>query len=154
MKGESYVEVLGGLEVKVKASETWLAKKKVLFRQGNAPPQTSMKVMAKMNELCYKLVLHSLYPKYISSSMTIIYSKARRNESVVKKNHSSNEEVKIETGCYFLEFIEKFEHLWAKWMWKKTIVEKFSQKTACPRIMDKILRTELLSFPVVVINVI
>ncbi|GFY03386.1 mariner transposase [Trichonephila clavipes] len=55
---EYYMVFLDQLNEKIKKKCTQMQKKKVLFHQGNAPCDKSMKMMVKLDELLFELLSH------------------------------------------------------------------------------------------------
>ncbi|XP_054729335.1 histone-lysine N-methyltransferase SETMAR-like [Anastrepha obliqua] len=97
--GEYYASLLDRLNDETKKQRPHLAKKKVLFHQGNAPAHKSTIVMAKLHELHYKLLPHPPYFPDLAPSDYWLFPNLKR--WLQGKIFRSNEEVEWETNSYF-----------------------------------------------------
>ena len=77
----------------------YLAKKKVLFHQDNAPVRTSVIAMAKINELKFKLLPRAPYP--IDSAPLDYFLFPNLKKCVGSKGFANNEEVVSTVDGYF-----------------------------------------------------
>ncbi len=76
LNGEYYAGLLQCLNEEIKEKHSHLVKKKVFFQCDNAPTHTSVIVMSKIHDLCFKLLSHPPYlpdlapsDYYLSSSL-------------------------------------------------------------------------------------
>ena len=76
-----------------------MKKKKVLFHQDNVPCHKLITTMAKLHELHFELLLHSLYSPDLTPSNYWLFVDLKRIPQ--GKRFSSNEEVISETEAYF-----------------------------------------------------
>ena len=65
---EYYANLLHRFSDEIKKKRPYLAIKKVLFHQDNAPVHTSVIAMAKINDLKFKLLPHAPYPPDLAPS--------------------------------------------------------------------------------------
>ena len=95
-----------------------MKKKRIIFHQDNAPCHKSMKTMAKLSKLGYKLLLHPPYSPDLAPGDYWLF--ADLEKMLQGKIFGSNEEVIAETEAYFeakdksfyKHGIEKLEKRW------------------------------------------
>lgn len=75
---------------------------KVLFHQDNAPTQTTMKAMTKLNELNYKF-FHRLW-YYLDLSPSDYYLFPNLKRWLQRKRFASDENVECDTDAHFSAF--------------------------------------------------
>ena len=101
MNGEYHANLLQHLSDEIKKKRLHLAKKKVLFHQDNAPIHTSVIVMAKINELKFKLLPHATYLPHLASSDYFIFPNLKK--CLGGQRFANNEEVESAVNSYFEE---------------------------------------------------
>jgi len=97
--GEYYAELLDKLNDEIKKKRLHMAKKKVLYHHDNAPSHTSLKAMAKLDQLRFELVAHPPYSPDLAPSDYYLFPNLKR--WLQGKRFTSNEEVIAETEAYF-----------------------------------------------------
>lgn len=118
--GDYYVALLDRLNDEIKKKRPHMTKKKVLFHHDNAPAHSSLKAMAKLNELRYELLPHPPYSPDLAPSDYYLFPNLKR--WLQGKRFYSNEEVEFETDAYFeglgadhyKKGIEMLEDRWMK----------------------------------------
>ena len=76
-----------------------MKKKKMLFRQDNAPCYKSITTIAKLHELHFKLLSYAPYSSDLDPSDYWLFADLKR--MLQGKRFGSNEEVILETEAYF-----------------------------------------------------
>lgn len=99
--GEYYAALLDKLNDEIKHKRPHLAKKKVLYHQDNAPSHTSLKAMAKLDQLRFQLVAHPPYSPDLAPSDYYLFPNLKR--WLQGKRFRSNEEVISEVEAYFAD---------------------------------------------------
>ena len=98
INSKRYIGQLMRLKNKIGEKRLQMKKKKVLFHQDNAPCQKSLAIMAKLNELSFKLLLYPPYSPDLAPSD--YYLLADLKKMLQGKRFYSNEEVITETNAY------------------------------------------------------
>lgn len=94
--GEYYAALLDKLNDGMKKKQPYMTKKKVLYHHDNAPLQTALKAMAKLDQLRFEFVAHPPYsPNLVPSDYYLFPNGGSR------KRFTSNEKVIAETEAYF-----------------------------------------------------
>ena len=106
INSDYYMALLDRLSAEIKNKRPHMQKKKVLFHQDKAPCHKSMKMMVKMNELSFELLLHPPYSLDLAPSNYWILADLK--EMLQGKRFSSKEEVIAETEAYFKSKDESF----------------------------------------------
>jgi len=96
------------------------AKKKVFFHHDNVPAHTSVLAKAKLVELGYKLLPHSLYSPDLAPCDFFLFPNLKK--SLAGQKFVSNEEVVAAIEAYFADLektyfsdgLKKLEHRWVK----------------------------------------
>ena len=91
--------LLNQSSTEIKKKRPQIQNKKVLFRQDNSPCHKSMKTMAKLNELSFKLLPHPPYSQDLAPSDYWLFAGLKK--MLQGKRFGSNEEVFAETEAYF-----------------------------------------------------
>ena len=103
--GQYYVFLLDRLNEEVKKKRPHLTKKKVVFRQDNAPAHSSAIVRAKLFELRYEILPHPPYSPDLAPSDYYLFPN-------LKKWHAgkiyTNDEVTVKTSVYFEDFDKSY----------------------------------------------
>jgi len=97
--GEYYAALFDKLNDEIKKKRLHMAKKKVLYHHDNAPSHTSLKAMAKLDQLRFELVAHPPYSPDLVPSDYYLFPNLKR--WLQGKRFRSNEEVIAETEAYF-----------------------------------------------------
>lgn len=118
--GEYYATLLDQLMAKIAEIRPHLQRKKILFHHDNAPAHSSMKAMAKLNELNFQLLPHPPYSPDLAPCDFYLFPNLKRY--LRGKRFASNDEVQSETEGYFAELpksyylkgIKKLENRWTR----------------------------------------
>ena len=100
--GEYYSELINRFDEKLKETRPHLAKKKVLFHHDNVSAHPSGIIAAKLHELRYKLLSHSIVLARPRSLRLL--SVPNMKMWLAEKKVSLNEEIIVETEEYSNEF--------------------------------------------------
>ena len=87
------------LQEKIRKKRPGLTRKKVIFHQDNAWPHTSVIVMAKINELRYKLLPHPFYSPDLAPSDFDFFPKLKI--FLGEQRFSTMEELTVKVEGYF-----------------------------------------------------
>lgn len=91
--GAYYISLLDKLKAKIAEERPHLQKKKCLFHQDNAPPQTSAVAMAKIHELRFELLDHPPYSPDLAPNDFFLFPKLK--VALGGQRFSSNEKAII-----------------------------------------------------------
>ena len=106
INSDYYMALLDRLSAEIKKKRPHKQKKKVLFRQDNAPSHKSMKTVVKLNEWIFELLPHPPYSPDLAPSDYCLF--ADQKKFFREKRFDSNEEVIAETEAYFESKDESF----------------------------------------------
>lgn len=109
-----YIELLDRLKAEITKKRPHIKKKKVILHQDNAPCHKSIKTMAKINELGFKLLPHPPYSPDLAPSDYWLFADLKK--MLQGKRYASNEEVIAATEAYFESKDKSFyKHGIEKW---------------------------------------
>ena len=113
INSDYYIELLVRLKDEIAKKRPHMKKKKIMFHQDNAPCHKSMKTMAKLSELGYKLLPHPPYSPDLAPSDYWLFADLKK--MLQGKRFGSNEEVIAETEAklrprtnHFTSMVSKF----------------------------------------------
>ena len=104
--GAYYAALLGRLVEEIRKKRPHLKKKKIIFYDDNAPSYTLNIAQAKMHELCFKSLSHSLHSPDLDPSDYYLLPNLQR--WLCGRRCESNEEAKWETEGYFGGFNKSY----------------------------------------------
>ena len=100
INSDYHMVLLDRLRAEIKKKRPHMGKKKVLFREDNAPYHKSMKTMVKLNESSFELLPRPpCSPDLASSDYWLLLADLKK--MLQGKRFGSNEEVVAETETYF-----------------------------------------------------
>ena len=120
INGEYYTNLLDRFNEDLKKKRPHLAKKKVIFHQGNARVHTCVVSMAKFHELRYELLPHQPYSTDLATSdyfwsRTLRTGLAERDFiPTMKSSHKQRHILRTSRYLIFLEGIQNLENRWTK----------------------------------------
>ena len=98
INSDYYIALLDRLEDAIKKKRPYMAKKKPLFQQDNAPVHKSIKTMVKLNDLQFELLPHPPYSPDLAPSGFYLFADLKK--MLQGKRFSSDDEVIAATDAY------------------------------------------------------
>ena len=98
INSDYYIALLDRLDDAIKKKRPYMAKKKPLFQQDNAPVHKSIKTMVKLNDLRFELLPHPPYSPDLAPSDFYLFADLKK--MLHGKRFSSDDEVVAATDAY------------------------------------------------------